>query len=122
MELNEAVAGKPFVINNIFYNTNSAELTKESKVVLKSFAGYLKENPSIKIEIQGHTDNVGNPKANEALSSNRAFSVKSALEELGIAGTRIDAKGFGSSKPISENSTEDGRAKNRRTEFMILEK
>jgi outer membrane protein OmpA-like peptidoglycan-associated protein len=122
MELNEAVAGKPFVINNIFYNTNSAELTTESKVVLRSFAGYLKENPEIKIEIQGHTDNVGNPKANEALSSNRAFSVKSTLEEMGISGSRINAKGFGSSKPIADNSNEEGRAKNRRTEFMILEK
>ena len=122
MELNEAVAGKPFVINNIFYNTNSAELTIESKVVLKSFAGYLKENPEIKIEIQGHTDNVGNPKANEALSSNRAFSVKSTLEEMGISGSRINAKGFGSSKPLADNSNEEGRAKNRRTEFMILEK
>ena len=122
MELNEAVAGKPFVINNIFYNTNSAELTKESKVVLKAFASYLKDNPEIKIEILGHTDNVGNPKANEALSSNRAFSVKSTLEEMGIAGSRINAKGFGASKPVADNSTDEGRAKNRRTEFMILEK
>ncbi|MDP3558216.1 MAG: OmpA family protein [Bacteroidota bacterium] len=122
MVVQEALPGKTFVINNIFYTTNSAELTKESKVVLKSFAGYLKENPTIKIEIQGHTDNVGNPKANEALSSNRAFSVKSALEELGISGTRINAKGFGSSKAIASNATEEGRAKNRRTEFMIIEK
>ncbi len=122
MVVQEALPGKTFVINNIFYATNSAELTKESKVVLKSFAGYLKENPTIKIEIHGHTDNVGNPKANEALSTNRAFSVKSALEELGINGDRINAKGFGSIKPVAENTTEEGRAKNRRTEFMIVEK
>lgn len=122
MELNEALPGKTFIINNIFYATNSAELTKESKVVLKAFAGYLKENPDIKIEIHGHTDNVGNPKANEALSTNRAFSVKSTLEEMGINGSRIDAKGFGQNKPIADNGTDDGRAKNRRTEFMILAK
>ncbi|MBL7922549.1 MAG: OmpA family protein [Bacteroidia bacterium] len=122
MELFEALPGKSFVINNIFYATNSAELTAESKVVLRSFAGYLKENPGIKIEIHGHTDNVGNPKANEALSTNRAFSVKSTLEEMGISGNRINAKGFGQNKPVADNSTEDGRAKNRRTEFMILEK
>ena len=122
LELNEALPGKTFVINNIFYTSNSAELTKESKVVLKSFSVYLKENPSIKIEIQGHTDNVGSEKANEALSTNRAFSVKNALEELGIDGKRINAKGFGSIKPIANNTTEEGRAKNRRTEFMITAK
>jgi outer membrane protein OmpA-like peptidoglycan-associated protein len=121
-ELSEAVAGKPFVINNIYYKTNSADLAKESMIVLKSFANYLKENPEIKIEIQGHTDNVGNPKDNEALSTNRAYSIKSLIEEFGINGGRIQAKGYGSGKPVASNNTEEGRAKNRRTEFVILEK
>ena len=125
MEINlqvaEAKAGKSFVINNIFYNTNSADLKSESRAVLENFAQYLKENPAIKIEIQGHTDNVGNAKDNLALSSNRAFSVKAVLEELGVDGKRINAKGFGQNKPIGDNNTEDGRARNRRTEFMILE-
>jgi outer membrane protein OmpA-like peptidoglycan-associated protein len=83
---------------------------------------YLKDNQNLKIEIHGHTDNIGNAKDNDALSYNRAFSVKSTLEELGIDGKRINAKGFGSIMPISTNSTEEGRAKNRRTEFLILEK
>lgn len=122
IEINEAKAGSSFVINNILYNTNSADLRPESKIVLESFAEYLKENESIKIEIQGHTDNVGNAKDNDALSSNRAYSVKSALEELGINGARINAKGFGAGKPVADNTTESGRAKNRRTEFLILEK
>jgi outer membrane protein OmpA-like peptidoglycan-associated protein len=121
MELAQAKPGKSFVINNIYYNTNSAELKRESKIVIETFAAYLKENENIKIEIQGHTDNVGKPKDNEALSSNRAFSVKVMLEELGIAGDRIFAKGFGSDKPIADNNLEEGRAKNRRTEFMIME-
>lgn len=119
LEVSSAKEGKSFVINNIYYNTNSAELKAESKLVLENLAQYLKENPSIHIEIQGHTDNVGNPKDNDALSSNRAYSVKAAIEEFGIAGTRITAKGFGSQKPIADNHHEEGRAINRRTEFMI---
>ena len=73
------------------------------------------------IEIQGHTDNVGSASANQALSSNRAFTVKATLESFGINGDRIKAKGFGPSKPIADNSSEAGRAKNRRTEFLIME-
>jgi outer membrane protein OmpA-like peptidoglycan-associated protein/tetratricopeptide (TPR) repeat protein len=121
LQVSEARPGSSFVINNILYNTNSADLKPESQDVIENFAQYLKENPNLKIEIQGHTDNVGNPKDNDALSVNRAFSVKSMLEELGINGNRIDAKGYGAKKPIADNRTEEGRAKNRRTEFLILE-
>ncbi|HRD39606.1 MAG TPA: OmpA family protein, partial [Bacteroidia bacterium] len=113
--------GSSFVINNIYYNTNSADLKEESKVVLQAFADYLKEHPKVKIEIQGHTDNVGNASANQALSANRAFTVKALIESYGIDGNRITAKGFGSSKPLIDNSSEAGRAKNRRTEFLITE-
>ncbi|MGZ4097236.1 MAG: OmpA family protein [Bacteroidia bacterium] len=117
----KAEKGKSFVINNILYNTNSAEIKEESKLILESFADYLKENPDIKVEIQGHTDNVGNPKDNLALSTNRAFSIKQLLEEYKIDGNRITAKGYGQDKPIADNKTENGRAKNRRTEFLIVE-
>ena len=122
IEVNEAVAGKSFVLNNLYYNTNSADLKQESYIVLESFAEYLKANPTINIEIQGHTDNVGSSTANEALSANRAYTVKAILEEKGIEGTRITAKGFGPNKPIAENTTEEGRSKNRRTEFLITSK
>lgn len=122
LEVNEAKEGSSFVINNLYYNTNSADLKSESFIVLESFAEYLKENPTISIEIQGHTDNVGNAKANEALSANRAYTVKAFLEEKGVEGSRITAKGYGAAKPIAENTTESGRAKNRRTEFLIVSK
>jgi outer membrane protein OmpA-like peptidoglycan-associated protein len=122
LELNEATEGSSFVLNNLYYNTNSADLKKESFIVLEEFANYLKENPSITIQIQGHTDNVGSASANEALSANRAYTVKAFLEEKGIEGKRITAKGFGPNKPIAENTTEEGRAKNRRTEFLITGK
>jgi outer membrane protein OmpA-like peptidoglycan-associated protein/tetratricopeptide (TPR) repeat protein len=122
IEINEAKAGNSFVINNLYYNTNSADLKKESFIVLESFAEYLIENPLISIEIQGHTDNVGVAKANEALSANRAYTVKAFLEEKGVDGKRITAKGFGPNKPIADNISEEGRAKNRRTEFLIISK
>ena len=122
IEVNEAKEGSSFVINNIYYNTNSADLKQESFIVLEAFAEYLNENPNIKIEIQGHTDNVGAAKANEALSANRAYTVKAYLEEKGVDGKRITAKGYGPNKPIAENSTEEGKAKNRRTEFLIISK
>lgn len=121
LDVAKAEPGKSFVINNIYYNTNSDQVKEESKLILESFADYLKENPNIKVEIQGHTDNIGNPKDNEALSTNRAYSIKQLLEEYKIDGNRIVAKGYGQSKPIADNKTEEGRAKNRRTEFLIME-
>ncbi|MCC6372952.1 MAG: OmpA family protein [Bacteroidia bacterium] len=120
LDVAEAKTGNPFVINDIHYKTNSADLTDESQYVLESFAKYLKEHPKMKIEINGHTDNVGNVKDNEALSSNRAFSVKAVIEGFGVDGHRITAKGFGPNNPIADNNSEEGRAKNRRTEFVIL--
>ncbi len=121
IQLTKAEKGKSFIINNINYKTNSAEITEESKIILQSFADYLNENPKLKVEIQGHTDNIGSAKDNEALSSNRAYSVKQFLEECKVNGKRISAKGYGATKPIADNKTEQGRAKNRRTEFLILE-
>jgi outer membrane protein OmpA-like peptidoglycan-associated protein len=120
LQVAEAKEGGTFIINNIYYETNSADIKPESRVVLEAFARYLKENPKMTIEIHGHTDNVGNPKDNEALSSNRAFSVKAMIEEFGVDGHRITAKGFGPNQPIADNHTEEGRAQNRRTEFMIV--
>lgn len=122
LEMNEAKQGSSFVINNLYYNTNSADMKQESFVVLDAFVEFLKENPTMTIEVQGHTDNVGQAAANEALSANRAFTVKSYLETKGIEGKRIAAKGFGPKKPIADNGTEEGRAKNRRTEFLITGK
>ena len=122
IEINEAKEGSSFVLNNLYYNTNSADLTKESFIVLESFAEYLKENPNINIEIQGHTDNIGIVKSNEALSANRAYTVKAFLEEKGVSGKNITAKGYGPNKPIADNTNEEGRAKNRRTEILIISK
>ncbi|MFZ6051285.1 OmpA family protein [Halocola ammonii] len=115
----EEKKGKPFRINDITYATNSAEIDRVSKVILDEFAEYLKENPNIDVEIRGHTDNVGSDKDNLALSMDRAFEVKGYLEQQGIDGRRVTAKGYGESDPVESNETAEGRAQNRRTEFVI---
>lgn len=122
MNIEKAEAGKSFVINNILYATAAADLYPESYVVLDEFAEYLKDNPSFKVEIQGHTDNVGHDPENLTLSQKRADNVKKYLETKGIPAYRVTAKGYGASKPVESNATVEGKAKNRRTEFLILEK
>lgn len=115
--------GKGYSLNNIYFKTNSSILESKSIAVIEEFAGYLKENPKITIEVWGHTDNVGNEQANLTLSTERALSVRDMLIKNGVDEKRIVAyKGFGASKPVSDNLTETGRAKNRRTEFMIVSK
>ena len=123
MSVDTIKIGKTYTLNNIYYNSNSAVLDPRSMIVLEEFAAFLKTNPKIKIEVYGHTDNVGNAAANLALSTDRAFTVRDKLLELGIEEKRLVAfKGFGSTKPIADNATEAGRAKNRRTEFVIVGK
>lgn len=115
----EVKPNKPFVINDIFYKTNSSEIDEESKLILQAFAGYLDDNPTMRIEIRGHTDDQGTDSDNLALSMDRAFEVKGLLERNGVDGKRVTAKGYGESKPVSSNTSAEGRAKNRRTEFVV---
>jgi outer membrane protein OmpA-like peptidoglycan-associated protein/tetratricopeptide (TPR) repeat protein len=122
MEAPIAAVNKPFIINDLYYQTNSSLIDNKSRQILDEFAAYLKENPSIHIEIRGHTDNVGKDQDNMALSLDRAFEVKGYLERNGIEGKRIVAKGFGKTKPLASNDTEAGRAQNRRTEFVITKR
>ena len=115
--------GQTYLLNNIYYSSNSAVLDPRSNIVIEEFVAFLKAHPTLKIEIHGHTDNVGNEKANLALSTDRAFTVRDVLLARGIEENRLIAfKGFGASKPIADNTTEAGRAKNRRTEFVIVSK
>lgn len=112
--------GSTYKINNINYKTNSADLTPESKMIVEEFAQYLKDNPDIKIEIHGHTDNDGAAAANLALSTDRAFTVYDVLQQNGISKSRMSYKGFGGTKPIASNTSEKGKAQNRRTEFVVV--
>jgi outer membrane protein OmpA-like peptidoglycan-associated protein/tetratricopeptide (TPR) repeat protein len=123
LEVKAIEQGAAYPINNLYYRTNSAELEGRSKIVLEEFAAYLKENPKIRIEIYGHTDNIGDPKTNLGLSTDRALTVYDALEKLGVPKEQlVSFKGFGSSKPVADNASEAGRSKNRRTEFFVTVK
>jgi outer membrane protein OmpA-like peptidoglycan-associated protein len=122
IDLKPIVVGGAYTINNINYGTNSADLLPESKFVLDEFIAYLKENSSLKIAINGHTDNVGNDKDNLSLSHDRAFTVYDYLQSKGIDKFRLDFHGYGKAKPLVTNNTPEGRAQNRRTEFVILSK
>jgi outer membrane protein OmpA-like peptidoglycan-associated protein/tetratricopeptide (TPR) repeat protein len=122
IEIKEAEVGKSFIINDIHYETNSSKLTLESLFILDELHNYLNERNTIKMSVNGHTDDVGDDNANLALSTDRAFSVVDYLHSKGIAKERLIFKGFGETKPISDNKTNEGRALNRRTEFVVLEK
>src|SRR5690606_37024652 len=108
-----------YTINDILYATNSADLNSKSKFILKGFARFLMENPTISVAIQGHTDDVGDDQKNLELSENRAQVVKNYLVSLGVNKSRLSAKGYREIITKIENSNEANRAKNRRTDFVI---
>jgi outer membrane protein OmpA-like peptidoglycan-associated protein len=112
-------SGKSYTVNNIQFETNSSELKQASKAELDNLVYYLNLNPFISLEVGGHTDNVGDDAANMSLSSSRAKAVKDYLIEKGIEAARVSSKGYGETKPIATNGTEEGRAQNRRTEVII---
>ncbi len=114
--------GKVCDLRDIYYETNSYTLTHASRVVLALFIEFLKDNPTVKVEIQGHTDNIGNDDANQKLSEQRAKAVYDYVIGKGIPSNRLRYKGYGESQPIADNNTAAGRAKNRRTVFLIYEK
>jgi len=115
--------GETVEIKDIHFATNSANFDKSSLFILDNFIDFLQENKNITIGIQGHTDNIGDPKSNLILSQKRADAVKDYLILMGIKPSRIVfSKGYGSTKPIAPNTTSTGRAKNRRTEFVIVNK
>jgi OmpA-OmpF porin, OOP family len=107
-------------LNNIFFETGKAELKTESYTELNRVIEFLKANPNVKIELSGHTDNVGNADMNKSLSQRRADSVLAYLVANGIDASRLVAKGYGMEKPVADNTTDEGKASNRRVEFTIL--
>ncbi len=120
MEVAALKVGQAYTINDILYRSNSATLAEESKITLDGFAQYLKDNPSMNVEIQGHTDDRGDDAANLALSQDRAFTVLEYLASCGVKTSRLKFKGYGEGKPKYPNDSEENRAKNRRTDFKII--
>jgi outer membrane protein OmpA-like peptidoglycan-associated protein len=101
----------------VLFDFNKSTLQPASDPVLQQILDLLKKNPTQKIEVQGHTDNVGADAYNQTLSEARAKAIVAWLTQHGIAGDRLTAKGFGKTKPIADNATDAGRAKNRRVEI-----
>jgi len=121
IELKPIEKGARVVLNNIFFETGKAELTPESRLELDKAVDLIRANPTMVIEVGGNTDNVGNDDYNMSLSHERAKSVRQFLVEAGTQPERIQAKGYGETNPVADNETDEGRAANRRTEFIILE-
>ena len=112
--------GKSFTFDELQFETGSATLTNTSSAQLTALAAVLKAYPSVAVSVGGHTDNTGDAAANKRLSAERAAAVKQALLGGGIAAARITDEGYGPEKPIASNDTEEGRAKNRRVELVVM--
>lgn len=119
IELKNIKIGSTIALRNIFFDTGKSTLRSESNTELNRLVKLLKDVPSLKIEISGHTDNTGSAKLNLDLSKDRAGAVVNYLKSHGIAASRLTSVGYGASKPIASNNTADGRQQNRRTEFKI---
>jgi outer membrane protein OmpA-like peptidoglycan-associated protein len=114
-------AGRPVVLNKVYFRQGEYALLPASYPELDRLAAALRENPSVRIEIRGHTDNVGDPRLNLALSEHRALVVTNYLVRKGVAEDRITHRGFGGTQPVRGNDTEADREQNRRVEFMVQE-
>ena len=122
IDVKKIEVGESYKIDDIHFATNSAILSNDALKIIDEFFEFLFENPNIEVEIQGHTDNVGRDESNLILSDKRAKSVYNYLLEKGIPKSRLSANGYGETMPIESNDTYAGRAKNRRTMFVIVKK
>ena len=113
--------GSKIALRNVFFDTGRAEVKLDSYPELDRLIDLMNDVPSLKIELSGHTDNVGSNTSNEKLSQKRAEAVRSYLVSRGVDGLRITAIGYGSQRPVDDNATKEGRANNRRTEFEITD-
>lgn len=110
---------KNFILENVYFDSGKATLKATSNKALNDLAEVLKLKSTMEVEIEGHTDNVGNEEANLKLSQDRAEAVKKYVVAKGISAGRITAKGYGQSVPVADNANEQGRQKNRRTSLKV---
>ena len=109
------------VFENVYFNENKTNIDPVAAKALDADGAILKDNPNLKVEIGGHTDAVGSEAARQKISEKRAESVKKYLmDKFNISGDRMTTKGYGSQKPIADNKSKEGRAKNRRVEFRVI--
>jgi OmpA-OmpF porin, OOP family len=107
-------------VYGINFDSNKSVIRPDSEQVLAEILKLVQDNPDLKLKVEGHTDNVGKAKANLQLSKERAAAVKAWLVKHGVASTRLATDGSGDSKPVDDNSTEEGRANNRRVELVKM--
>ncbi len=111
------------ITEKVYFETGEAKIKKESHGLLDEVAGILKKNLDVKkVLVEGHTDNVGDPAVNLKLSADRAAAVRKYLVSKGIAAGRLTAQGFGDTRPLADNATDEGKHQNRRVDFVILER
>ncbi len=122
ISITEVLDGIIVNLGNVLFDFNKYNLKKEYEKKLDALIEVLRQNPTIDIVIYGHTDNIGTEKYNQALSENRAKTIADYMIKKGIASNRISYIGFGSKRPIADNSTEEGRQKNRRVEIKLITK
>ncbi len=115
-------APKTFIFDNLNFDTASNALTPESNATVGTMVVILKAYPNVRARIVGYTDNQGDPAANKTLSDSRAATVSKQIIDAGIAADRLETAGMGEAGPVADNATEEGRAKNRRTELVIVRK
>lgn len=120
IELRPIRVGEVMVMRNIFFETDSYELKNESVVELNRLVDLLNKNPTMRIEVGGHTDDVGADEYNQKLSENRAKAVVDFLTTKGTTADRLTWKGYGKSNPVTSNETDEGKAQNRRTEIRVI--
>ena len=119
LDVVELVPGDAVVLQNIHFEYNSASLTADSEEGIRILTEFLERNPELKVELAGHTDDVGSASYNLKLSSDRAEVVRQALVDKGIEASRLTAKGYGATQPLVPNDSEEHRAMNRRTEMVV---
>ncbi len=120
INLEPATTGSSVVLRNVFFDVNASTLKPESKTEIEKLVQFLKTNPTVRIEIGGHTDNTGSVANNQQLSEARAKALYQVLIAAGIENSRLTFKGYGATKPVADNQQEEGRALNRRTEVRII--
>ena len=120
--LNPVLAGERMILKNVFFDIDKFTLREESKIELGKLVAFMKLNNTVRIELGGHTDNTGDKARNSVLSANRAKAVYDYLVQNGIEDFRLSYKGYADAQPVADNKTEEGRQKNRRTEFKIMSK
>jgi OOP family OmpA-OmpF porin len=110
---------RTIILDDVLFDFDKTNIKPEAAAILDRLVAFMNENKDRRVALSGHTDSIGTEKYNQGLSERRAASVKNYLVKKGVDGSRVTSQGFGESKPIADNKTKEGRAKNRRVEIKV---